>query len=803
VFNDADPVYHSNGAGLTAPLGLEVRQTVFGFASALPGVAFVRWTLVHKGSAALDSAYVGFWCDPDIGAPGDDKVGWNAAHGLGYAYNGQNVDGVYGSTPPACGIQYLGGTAGVPIAAFTSFFSGIDPNNAVESYRALQGLDTQGNESVDPTTGLPTRFTYPGDPARLIGWLAPVAVDYRMIVSLGPFSLAPGDSVTFTFALVAGQGANRFDSVDQLLCRATAARQAFEQDYVGPFPPPDPACIPPVAACPVPAATWAGFCADPSALPPNALETLASLVFAQTRSIAPLVPTPDTLCTLIAAGDAAPARARAEREHLALLANLYAPFVGGIESPEGSPVGLTGNEPVSCAWSGPTTVAGLAERAPVAEILEVTYVQTDDGARDFQGVDFGLEAYEGGVGFGSSFFGSSLDPQAQPDSFPTVEIRFDPASTQKAYRYLRLEQDDGSAPAGGREYRYGGYRDVPLEAIDVGTGDRLELAFVEKAVTDAAGTLRSPVEQRATFDSTWSPNADGDGGREYLFVLRRGDSGLPRPEMEGDGAIVDPIAPPPVLYAGALRRNEEGDEPEPGEKLIIVPFATPPSPGADARLLELAAQPQDDPEVVAAYEEVAACLALINAGIGLGRDCDGTTPVALTLEESEAEAGLVRLAWYVAGEDAGPFDLARRRDEGEDWTPLARLTVGGDRRVRYEDRAVAAGERWTYGLFDARDPGRPLDLVSVSIPGTPAFALRVGAGRGTEAPQVHFRLPSRGEARLELFDASGRRRVSRSLGSREAGDHVEPLPANLARGLWFVRLTFQGRSVVARAIALR
>ena len=37
------------------PLGLEVRQSVFGFPS-LPGVAFVRWTLVHRGSAPLDSA---------------------------------------------------------------------------------------------------------------------------------------------------------------------------------------------------------------------------------------------------------------------------------------------------------------------------------------------------------------------------------------------------------------------------------------------------------------------------------------------------------------------------------------------------------------------------------------------------------------------------------------------------------------------------------------------------------------------------------------------------------------------------
>jgi hypothetical protein len=804
VFNDADPAYHTNDAGASPPLGLEVRQAVFGFGAELPGVAFVRWTLVHRGSEPLDSAYVGFWADPDIGAPGDDLVGWNGGHDLAYAYNGQAIDAVYGSAPAAGGVLFLGGPAGVGLAGFAPAFSGTDPSSALQSYRLLQGLDAQGNEWIDPATHLPTRFPYSGDPLSGTGWLATIAVDYRMTVSVGPFFLAPGDSATFTFAFVAGQGLNRFDSIRRLACAATAARQAFSRDFVPPFPAPAEDCTF-AAACPVPAATWAGFCADSTATPPSPLYFLSSLVFPQTRSIEAAPPYTDTFCSIVSVADPASPRARAEREHLALLANLTAPALSpGFVSPQGTPVGLSGEGAVSCPWSGPTTVARLAERAPETTAMVATYVRTDFEPRDFQPVDWGGEGYGGSIGFGASFFGSSLDPVADRDSFPAVEIHFDPSSTVRAYRYLRLEQADGSAPAGGREYRYGGYRPVPLVAIDDGTGERLELAFVERAVADAAGTLLDASAQPATFDSTWAPNADGIGSREYLFVLRRGDAGVPRPAMEVDGAIVDPFAPPPVLYAAWLNRFAEGDEPEPGEYLSIVPFVTPDSPGSDARLLALASQPQDDPAVLAAYDEIANCLAAINAGIGLGLECDITTPIALSLEESTVEGGVVRLAWYVGGEDAGPFDLARRRDDGEDWSVLARLSVDGTRRVRYEDRAVAAGERWTYGLFDAHQPGTPLDQVSVVLPGGAALALRVAPGGGGDPARLHFVLPARGEAHLELYDASGRRRSAQALGILDAGPHVRPLPGEgTAPGLYFARLTFAGRSVVAKAVALR
>ena len=803
VFNDADPAAHLVSG--TAPLGLEVRQVVYGH-PLLPQVAFVRWTLVHKGTASLDSAYVGFWADPDVGNPSDDRIGWSAERAMGYAYNGQGVDGIYGATPPATGILFLEGPPGVGLGAFAAFISGTDPGDGVQTYAVLQGLDINGVEPVDPTTNQPTRFMFPGDPLTQTGWLDPVGADKRSLVSVGPFSLAPGDSTELTFGFVVAQGLNRFDSIQRLFCNADYARTAYEQDLRAPFPPTPPECLT-LAQCPVPAATWDGFCADPSSLPPNALTAVAGQVASQTRSVVLAPPLVESFCDSVAAGVGGTPRERAVREYLAFLANLNA--FPGMVSPAGTPVGLSSDAPVICSWSAATTAGELGERAPLPNALEVTYVEVDaENPRDYQPVDWGGQAYQGGVDFALYFLGSTLDPKAEPDSFPHVEVRFDATSTQKAYRYLRLELDGGGIPPGGREYRYGGYHPVPLVAIDTETGETLELAFVERATVDGSGTILGP-GLPPTFDATWQPSADDDGGREYLFVLRRPDGGSPRPAMEVDGAIVDlgTTTPPPALYAAWLHRIDPDDQPEPGEMLVFAPFQTPPSNGVDARMLALGELPQDDPKTIAGYGEIASCLAAINAGIGLGLECDTSTPVALTLEEGVVEGGVARLAWYVTEQGAGPFDLARRPagDAAAPWSVLARLTVDGTRRVRYEDRAIAPGERWTYGLFDPADPSRPLDTVTLDVPATTGFALRVSTGTRGVAAQAHFTLPARGEARLVLYDAAGRKRHEESFGVLEPGAHRRPLAPAAARGapgLYFAKLVFGGRSVVARAVLL-
>lgn len=229
VFNDANAARHTNNAGETPPLGLEVRQTVFGFDTTPASTAFVRWTLVHRGTSALDSAVVTFWVDPDLGGASDDLVGWDAPRQMGYAYNADNDDNVYTTRPPAFGVRYLSGPDGSRAGSFNKYIGGTDPASAIETDRLMRGFKHDGSPWIDPRTGLGTRFPFPGDPIGQGGWRDSLPSDRRFLVSTPPFHLAPGDSATFLFALVVGQGDERLDSIARLRCQA----ELFDSTFTG------------------------------------------------------------------------------------------------------------------------------------------------------------------------------------------------------------------------------------------------------------------------------------------------------------------------------------------------------------------------------------------------------------------------------------------------------------------------------------------------------------------------------------------------------------------------------------------
>ena len=70
---------------------------------------------------------------------------------------------------------------------------------------------------------------------------------------------------------------------------------------------------------------------------------------------------------------------------------------------------------------------------------------------------------------------------------------------------------------------------------------------------------------------------------------------------------------------------------------------------------------------------------------------------------------------------------------------------------------------------------------------------------------VAFTLPDAGPARIELFDAAGRRAASRDVGALGAGTHrVTLAPAGrLPAGIYLVRLTHASRSIAIRAAVMR
>lgn len=132
------------------PQGVEIRQTVFAFASkgALGNIMFIRYRLRNSGLVAnqLDSVYFGVWADPDLGAEfEDDLVGVDLPpKNRGFTYNGDAEDvGGYGTQVPCFMIDFFSGPASfIPGVTFTDnnsdgiYTEGVDiPLDTAFSYR--------------------------------------------------------------------------------------------------------------------------------------------------------------------------------------------------------------------------------------------------------------------------------------------------------------------------------------------------------------------------------------------------------------------------------------------------------------------------------------------------------------------------------------------------------------------------------------------------------------------------------------------------------------------------------------------
>ncbi len=256
VFNDADPSWHVNEAGNSAPLGLQIRQTTFAFdrTGALGNTIFLRFEIIHPNLATatddvyrttLEDMYVSLWADVDLGGAGDDLAGCDTTLSLGFTYNATNDDQTYGKAPPVVGYDFFLGprTAGgdtLGMTSFNKYINGTDPASSDATYNYMQGLLPDGSDLVDPTTGEPTHYFTPGDPVLGTGWLDNNAADKRMMLSSGPFSMAPGDTQIVVAAIVVGQGSNRLSSVAGLRFYDTYAQDAFDKAFDLPSPPSQP-----------------------------------------------------------------------------------------------------------------------------------------------------------------------------------------------------------------------------------------------------------------------------------------------------------------------------------------------------------------------------------------------------------------------------------------------------------------------------------------------------------------------------------------------------------------------------------
>jgi len=270
VANDLDETRVEDTFG-SSPIGLEIQCTTFGFyrTDFLKDVVFKTYMIINKSNSRLDSMYIGYWSDDDLGNAQDDYVGCDTLLNLGYTYNGDNQDGsgsglTYGSSPPAVGHMLVQGPI-VPATAsdsahyrnswihayknqsMTTFILFLDNSStweppiwtvAVPMYYFLMGFNWNGNPIIHPLTGLPTKYIVPGDPVSEEGWyegpgwpggLTPG--DRRQLISSGPFTMAPGDSQEVTIAILIARGSDYLDSVKELKRKSKVVQTAYRINF--------------------------------------------------------------------------------------------------------------------------------------------------------------------------------------------------------------------------------------------------------------------------------------------------------------------------------------------------------------------------------------------------------------------------------------------------------------------------------------------------------------------------------------------------------------------------------------------
>lgn len=160
----------------------------------------VEYTIINEGTSDLTKLYAGIFCDWDIQAFDNNKAATDVERQLGYCYN-TDVGGFY------AGVQVLSDGPFIHYAVdhVAGGNGGADLSGGYTTAQKYQTM-SETRETAGPGTGN----------------------DVFNVVSTGPYDLAPNDSVTVTFALVAGE------SLEDLL---EASDSSYTQ-VVGTPPPP-------------------------------------------------------------------------------------------------------------------------------------------------------------------------------------------------------------------------------------------------------------------------------------------------------------------------------------------------------------------------------------------------------------------------------------------------------------------------------------------------------------------------------------------------------------------------------------
>jgi photosystem II stability/assembly factor-like uncharacterized protein len=258
-FTDSYDYTRSTMFGSTNPLKADIKQLNFAFdePGAMGNVIYTQYTIINRSNTAWQNAYIAVWSDDDIGDGWDDKVGCDTMLQMGYTYNGDNYDPVYGSAPPAVSFNVIRGplvytannndtafvcngkTKSVKIGyrqldmqIFNDFQNMLGPQSLQETYNIMRGRDIFGNPRVNPSTWQITTLAYSGDPVGNTGWIQQDESDQRFIAGFGPMTINPGDTQIIVMAQVAARGTSNLNSITRLREYSAVVRDNYANCFL-------------------------------------------------------------------------------------------------------------------------------------------------------------------------------------------------------------------------------------------------------------------------------------------------------------------------------------------------------------------------------------------------------------------------------------------------------------------------------------------------------------------------------------------------------------------------------------------
>jgi hypothetical protein len=239
-------------------LKADIKQLNYNFTG--PGifdnVIINRFTIINRNTVPWNNVYITIWSDDDVGDPSDDFTGCDTNLQLGYTYSGLNYDTAYGPSAPAVSFCLLKGPSvytgnnndtdfvcngksklkrtgykQLEMSVFNNYTAYEEPYNIREQYHYMAGYDLEGNVRINPLTNQPTKFIYSGDPETGQGWVQTNYDDQRILLSMGPLTMNPGDTQVIVAAQIIERGTSHLNSVTVIKEYAEVVRAAYSNCF--------------------------------------------------------------------------------------------------------------------------------------------------------------------------------------------------------------------------------------------------------------------------------------------------------------------------------------------------------------------------------------------------------------------------------------------------------------------------------------------------------------------------------------------------------------------------------------------